>query len=253
MINVQNSAQVSVDVWFWDNSDFSDKADEICQVLSASEIARGNRYASREKALHWSISRAKVREHLGRITKTRPSDLVFEENAYGQLSLASAALPDLSFSISHDGAYSVLAVSQSAAVGVDLESVQDLTREEMDWPLSPTERRHLSAVPSGHLSQAFFRYWTLKEAFIKALGLGVSFPLHDFDMTPFDREPGLLRVKGDPDAPRSWVFDAREYRPNLRLALAVNSRSGAKCTYYANHEAETYLLERILLHSAQDD
>jgi len=174
-----------------------------------------------------------VRTLLAQILDIPAKALKFEENAFGKLSIPARRQADLDFSISHDGSWTVLAVSKGAPVGVDIESVKTLTREEMEWPLSVVERQHLSEIADEDVGQAFFRYWTLKEAFIKGLGLGVSFPLQDFDMTPFGDDPALLRVEGAPEAVKNWVFEARELRPGLRFALAA--RTGGDRPLLAYH------------------
>jgi len=229
----QPSRDLSVDIWLWNNADQVAQADDLFKTLNREECARRDRQFSSEKGVLWAIARANVRARLGAITGQPANELVFEENAYGKPNLAGRTL---SFSISHDGAWTALAVCAAAPVGIDIEAVQTLQREEMDWPLSAVEKQHLAQVAPVDLPQAFFRYWTLKEAFIKALGLGVSFPLHDFDMSPFGEAPSLLRVKGDAAAVRDWTFEAHEIRPNQRFAVAVKTGGeSVKFTYHAKN------------------
>lgn len=234
MLHNQPDNSAAVSVWLWDNSVYLDQTEMLFKTLNADERARRDRQYSRAKGLHWGIARAKVRQELAKISGLSPADLTFQENEFGHLKLEQA---DLSFSVSHDGAWTALAVCDSAPIGVDIESVKPLTREEMDWPLSPRERTDLAKVDDADLLQAFFRYWTLKEAFIKALGLGVSFPLEDFDISSFGTEPALLRVAGEPDAPSEWCFAAREIRPDLRFALALKTKGiPPKFSYYEKME-----------------
>ncbi|NQY97375.1 MAG: 4'-phosphopantetheinyl transferase superfamily protein [Henriciella sp.] len=230
MTPASENSEVSVEIWLWDNADYVGEADHLFTLLNDEELARRDRQFSRQKGTFWAISRARVRERLASITGKTAVDLQFEENEYGKLRLPGA---NLHFSLSHEGSWTALAICEQAEIGLDLEAVKPLSREEMDWPLSPVERQHLSEVASEDIPQAFFRYWTLKEAFIKGLGLGVSFPLEDFDMTPFGEAPGLLRVHGDPEAAKNWVFEAHEIRPGLRFAVGV--KSGGKELKLAYH------------------
>ncbi len=231
MTQIQLNSDITVSVWLWDNAEFSSQAEALASVLNEEEIARRDRQFSLTKGLHWSISRARVRHKLAEITGRPAAQLEFEENTFGHLTLKQA---DLSFSVSHDGSRTALAVCETAPIGIDIESIKPLSREEMEWPLSSRERSDLAQVGDEHLLQAFFRYWTLKEAFIKALGFGVSFPLGDFDMSPFGAEPALLRVAGDPDAPGDWCFEASEIRPGLRFALA--SKTNGNSPKFSYHE-----------------
>nr|WP_070960549.1 4'-phosphopantetheinyl transferase superfamily protein [Hyphomonas sp. Mor2] len=232
-VSAEIESEVSVDLWFWNNADETDRSAVLFKSLNEMELARRDRHFSPEKGRHWAISRAQVREHLAVITGSDPRALEFEENDFGRPCLVGS---DLSFSVSHDGSWTVLAVSRDASVGVDIESIQHLDREEMDWPLSPRERADLARVAPSDRHQAFFRYWTLKEAFIKALGLGVSFPLEDFDMSAFGAKPAVLRVAGAPEAVENWDFKARQIKPDLWFALAVNSCGRTpKITYHAKN------------------
>lgn len=221
MIENLTDNEIAADVWLWDNAEFSNAAEDLLRVLDDQERARRDRQFCKTKGLHWAISRARIRQELAKFTGVAAEDLVFEEDAFGHLTLQQS---DLSFSISHDGAWTALAVCESAQVGIDIESIKPISREEMEWPLSQRERADLARVGDADLLQAFYRYWTLKEAFIKALGLGVSFPLEDFDTSPYGSEPALLRVANDTNAPEEWCFEAREARPGLRLALAVKTK-----------------------------
>jgi 4'-phosphopantetheinyl transferase len=87
----------------------------------------------------------------------------------------------------------------------------------MHWPLSVAERQALDALEGSARDESFYRFWTLKEAFIKGLGIGVSLPGEDFDMSPSHLgEPRLLRLAGAPGEPARWRFaefvPARGYR-----------------------------------------
>ena len=174
----RSNSESTVSVWLWDNADFLSQTEQLDSILSDDERARRDRQFSRTKGLHWAISRVRVRQILGELSEQSADQVRFDENAHGHLILSEA---DLSFSISHDGSWTALAVGAGVRVGIDIESIKPLSRDEMEWPLSPREREDLAEVPDEHVLDAFFRYWTLKEAFIKALGLGVSFPLEDFE------------------------------------------------------------------------
>ena len=221
---------ISIDLQFWDNADYVAQAPSLEKLLSEEERARRDRQVNQEKALFWSISRARIRQFLSAATGVAPDTLIFDVSPYGQLSLRASKDRSIAFSISHSGSLSVLAISRSGLVGVDIEAVKDLSIDEMMWPLSPAEQTDLLSVAPSDVAQAFFRYWTLKEAFIKALGLGVSFPLDDFDISPFGAPPALLRVAEEPEAPAEWAFRAGEIIPRVRYAIAVKS-TGARINF----------------------
>ena len=229
---------IAVEIWLWDNADFEAQGAELCAWLNAEERARRDRKADPRHGLHWAISRAKVRQKLSAVLQVAPEDIAFETNQYGHLSVANAAAQSVWFNISHAGSLTALAISASAPVGVDIEPIQPLNAEEMDWPLSALERTDLAKVPVNDRLAAFFRYWTLKEAFIKGMGMGVSFPLHDFSISSYDAPPALADVAGTAVNPGDWTFEALEILPNMRFALAAKtSGENLECKYNINSEA----------------
>jgi len=115
-------------------------------------------------------------------------------------------------------------------VGVDVE---DMTRpgqtvEIANQFFSPTEVAALRALAGGAQRHRFFEYWTLKEAYIKARGIGVSLPLEWFS---FHLEPGRpVRISFDPsldDDPLSWQFAQFRLTPRHIGALAIRRRAGS--------------------------
>lgn len=232
-MTVTQSPAIAVEIWLWDNAEFEAHAEDLCTCLSAEEQARRARKVKAKMGLHWAISRAKVRQTLSSFIDIPAQEIAFDANEYGQLSVANPQAKPLFFSISHDGSRTALAISPAAPIGVDIERVQRLNPDEMDWPLSIIERRDLANVASQDRFNAFFRYWTLKEAFIKALGTGVSFDLHSFSISPFKTNPVLLEVVGDPNAPADWTFKASEILPGLRFGLAVKTGDAiVNCAYH---------------------
>jgi len=86
--------------------------------------------------------------------------------------------------MSHSGDLALFAFARDLHVGIDVEKTRDL--EEMDrlvnLILTAYEQRHFRGLPSEHRQSAFFRYWTCKEAFVKATGEGLSRPLLSFEI-----------------------------------------------------------------------
>ncbi len=229
---------IAVEIWLWDNADFEAQGPQLCAWLNAEERTRRDRKIDIRQGLHWAISRAKVREKLSDFVDVSPQNIAFETNQYGHLSIANAAAENVWFNISHAGSLTALAISPSAPVGVDIEPIQALNADEMDWPLSVIERADLAKVPVNDRLAAFFRYWTLKEAFIKGMGMGVSFPLHDFSISSYDAPPALAGVAGTAVNPGDWTFEALEILPDIRFALAVKtSGENLECKYNINSEA----------------
>jgi 4'-phosphopantetheinyl transferase len=113
----------------------------------------------------------------------------------------------LSFNLAHTGHLAVYACAFGRAVGIDVERVEeqpDLLDVADNW-FSPFERSALRELPAGSRTAAFYRCWTRKEAYVKAVGSGLTAPLDRFHVTFRPHEPvALLRVDGDPAEAARW-------------------------------------------------
>ena len=183
-----------------------------------------------EKGRHeYLVTRALVRTTLSRYVAVDPRDWRFEKNAYGRPEIAypRAILP-LRFNVSHTDALIVCLVALDREIGVDVESIErpGETVEIADLFFSPTEVAALRVLSTKAQSRRFFEYWTLKEAYIKARGMGVSLPLDQFS---FHLEAGRpVRISFDrrlEDNPQSWQF--AQFRPTVQHIMAVAIRRGA--------------------------
>ncbi len=148
-------------------------------VLSAEETAGMRRFRSaRDRVMH-SVSRACLRLLLGRYREMPPEDIRFEKNGFGKLSLAGDQnAADMRFNISHSGEYVVLGFTLGRDIGVDIEAIKAIAEfgELAHDICSPEELRRLESVPVRDRLTELYRYWTLKEAYVKAIGVGLSFP-----------------------------------------------------------------------------
>ena len=118
------------------------------------------------------------------------------------------ALPDFHFSLSHSGEQVLCAVS-ALPVGCDIEKLGRDTASLARRFFHPKEQAWLFSLPEGEQGAAFFRIWTGKESFIKAIGLGLSQPLDSFAVIP--GEPAALMQNVDPRPWRIRSFREGDY------------------------------------------
>lgn len=97
------------------------------------------------------------------------------KNQYGKPSLTE--YPDIHYSLSHADGIAACVVS-CCECGIDCEAVRPLRPNVMKRAFSEEERRLIEEAPPEQRDLLFFRLWTLKEAYVKALGIGISYPLH---------------------------------------------------------------------------
>lgn len=132
-----------------------------------------------------------------------------------------ATRPAFVFNLSHTQGLVACVVALNGEVGVDVERVADagdllaLARQSF----SPAEAAHVAELSGAARVEAFFAYWTLKEAYVKARGLGLSLDptAFSFDLGP----PDALRAVSDGDDRGRWRFLRAAPKPDIRLALAA--------------------------------
>jgi 4'-phosphopantetheinyl transferase len=143
-------------------------------LLSRDEQRRLAAYRSRESAERFVVTRALVRLVLGERLGVDPCDVAISHTERGKPVLAES----LQFNVSHSGDLILLAVSDDRAVGVDVERRRDVERVQAlvaRW-LTADERDQVTRIAESGLavSEAFLRVWSLKEARLKALGVGIA-------------------------------------------------------------------------------
>jgi 4'-phosphopantetheinyl transferase len=194
-------------------------------ALSADEKARAARFRFDIHRTRFTAGRAVLRHLLAGYLKVRPGEVSFRYSAHGKPSLAgSAADSGLRFNFSNAGGMALAAFALEREVGVDLEElkrVADFAAISKRY-FSPAENEALRALPPEPREAAFFTCWTRKEAYIKAVGEGLSIPLGSFDVTlaPGD-PPRLLATRGEPGGEARWSLHALDPGPGYVGALAV--------------------------------
>lgn len=190
------------------------------RMLEPDEINRASRFHFEKHRNHFIVARGFLRSVVARYLEMRPEALRFSYGAYGKPALASEHL--LRFNLSHSHEVALLAVTLDAELGVDVEHIRaDFASEEIARRFfSRAEVEVFNALPQEEQVAAFFRCWTRKEAYIKAIGKGLSQALDAFDVTLApDAAPALLRASDD-DASR-WLLRNVDVGEGYAGALAV--------------------------------
>ena len=109
-------------------------------------------------------------------------------------------------------------------IGVDVERLSRVTKPSLiaDRFFAPAEVAALRALPEPQQRQRFFELWTLKESYIKARGLGLAIPLHQFWFAEPDGDPVAISFGPElPDDPHAWQFRLIERGPEYATAVGV--------------------------------
>jgi len=219
-----------VDVWLTALAGIGDERQlAYRRLLDAPERERWQRFLVEGARLQYLVGRALVRTTLSRYAGVPEDAWRFEPNRHGRPYISQPAeFRDLYFNLSHTEGLVACAVSRSSDVGVDVENIQ---RELDTLALAPTvfapmEVASLWQCRPEERSHYFFSYWTLKEAYIKARGMGLALALDGFW---FDLGGAAPRVTfGDrcPDQAGRWRFRQFMPTPQHKLAVAVSPPAG---------------------------
>lgn len=199
---------------------------EYRRLLSKEEVQQQQHFYFERDRHRYLVTRAMVRTVLSRYADVEPGEWRFTVNAYGKPSIdvAHAAARKIEFNVSHAGGLVVLAVAHERALGVDVENVrsQRAAVEIADRFFAPEELQALHALPKAEQPQRFFEYWTLKESYVKARGMGLSIALDRFAFLMEDRAQIRLTIdRRLGDNPERWAFWQFEPAPGYLLALCV--------------------------------
>jgi len=194
-------------------------------LLSDAERQRASRFVSDRDRRRFTVARARLRRLLSARLGVRPESVELVYGAHGKPALARCfADSDLRFNVSHSNDVAVYAFSPGREIGIDIESVC-VIRDAEDIVarfFSHCERVAYLALDPRDRPLGFFNCWTRKEAFIKALGGGLSHPLDRFDVSLAPGEPAkILRVESTPGGQCGWTLHSFSPGPGLIGAIVV--------------------------------
>jgi 4'-phosphopantetheinyl transferase len=204
---------------------------KLSQVLSQSERERADRFRFEIDRRRSVIGRGCLRLLLGRILSSRPEALEIHSDEFGKPSLTGKQAA-LQFNLSHSGNAVLIAIARGRAVGVDVEKIRtDLALDEIATRFfSANECNALATLTGSARYLGFFTCWARKEAYLKARGVGLSLPLHEFDVSflPHER-PRLLATRHDPPDANRWRLVALNVSPDYAAAVAAAGDWTLKC------------------------
>jgi 4'-phosphopantetheinyl transferase len=198
-------------------------------VLSTSEKQQAGRFHFQRGQNAFLASRSLRRRALSHYAAVDPGVWQFAVNEHGQPRIASPVLDEtLEFSCSKSVDVVICAVTRGISVGVDIERVDRRVPEGMAEAIfAPSERAALAALPQQEQGKRFFTYWTLKEAYLKARGLGLSLPLDPpaFSVADSPRREGNLAFSVANDY-GEWHFTLLAPSPSHIAAVCVRGHAG---------------------------
>jgi 4'-phosphopantetheinyl transferase len=176
-----------VHVWRLDLENLSPNTINFCyQLLSQDEKYRAERFYFKDDRDRFINTRAFLRYLLGSYTDFEPSMIEFSYNYYGKPSLSSKTKKSpIHFNLTHSKDIVLYAFSFNYLLGIDIEYIRhDIQWKEIaDSLFSENENSIIENIDPKLQIEVFYQCWTRKEAFLKGLGLGLSIPLNQFEVS----------------------------------------------------------------------
>ena len=160
--------------------------ESLLGMLSADEVERAGSFHFERDQKCFIVARGMLRKILGQYLGKNPHKLRFEYTSHGKPVLAGKPSHDaLRFNLSHSGSFALYAITRGRNIGIDLEYKNDDVAVEQIAQrfFSKGEISSLERIHENKRNEVFFQYWTRKEAFLKATGQGLSFPMERVDVS----------------------------------------------------------------------
>jgi 4'-phosphopantetheinyl transferase len=174
-----------VDLWLASSKASEALLAQYRTLLSDEEKSQEFRFYFESDRRRYLVTRALVRSVLSRYSNTPPSEWRFVKDSFGRPLVANDGEieKELSFNVSHASNLILMGVTRESPLGVDIEFVRHhpeaFQQIAQQW-FSGEEATSLKALPPDRQVPGFFEYWTLKESYAKARGVGLSMPFNSF-------------------------------------------------------------------------
>ncbi len=199
----------------------SEDLESALEILSEDELQRFHAFHFDQDRKDYALAHALLRKTLSDLEPgTAPRDWQFAPMATGKPAVAGRS--DLDFSLTHTRGLVACAVTREGVIGIDAETDQRAVEVDMLMRdvCSPGERQELAKVEGAHKTSRFLDFWTLKEAYLKAVGLGITADLTTVSFTLADDRDIALSAPPDLRRPAS-SFQISRRSGHWRVALAV--------------------------------
>ena len=194
-------------------------------LLDSDEAARYRKFLFDRDRKIYLAAHTLLRTALTRYAPVRPAEWVFCRNDFGRPEIAAPKLTlPLRFNLTHTQGLVACGITRRVDIGVDIEAI---AREAPYLGLAkryfaPDEYQSLRSLPNEMQIERFFAVWTLKEAYIKARGVGLSLPLDGFTFELDDSGLGPIRFHSRlGDRPGEWQFALEPVASGHMLAVAI--------------------------------
>ena len=192
------------------------------KLLSPDEKKRAEKFRFAKDSQRFIATRGILRSLIGKYLEINPAEISFQYSEFGKPGIANNN--SLQFNISHSQNIALFAFTEKFNIGIDVEFVNPNieVKEIAARFFSTNEIKNLLALPEKQQTLGFFYCWTRKEAFIKAVGKGLSFPLDKFEVSLEPDKPAkLLAIDRQPKDVSKWSIYSLSPEPNFAGSLVI--------------------------------
>jgi len=237
-IQLLSNLENEVHVWFCCPDKITDKSvlDEYISILSAEETAKYKRFHFEKDRHSYLVSHALVRKVLSSYCGISPNEWGFTNNQHGKPDISpEIKCPALKFNLSHTDGMSVCVVSLDNDCGIDVENVQRKSRTfaVADRMFAAAEVATMRSGNDSEVQRKFFEFWTLREAYVKAIGTGLGGSSKAFyfsvdEQEDSRREARIHFVPSDKGKSSVWQFLLLKLSDQHVAAVSVKSENVKK-------------------------
>ena len=191
-------------------------------MLSPEERSRADRFRHEWHRRRFIVAHGRLRQLLAAVTGEPPASLRFRQGPHGKPFLDQGP----SFNLSHSGDRLLFGVSKAGRIGVDLEEERPVREMEAlaRKKFAAEEVEAFLAAPAVDRPRTFFRIWTLKEAYLKGVGTGLSTRLDSFavESGPASERSAILRIDDPREAVDRWIVRTIPASEGAYAAVAID-------------------------------
>jgi len=222
--NLQNE----VHIWAVDLNNLKVRGNEAEKMIPKAEREKSKRFRLEILRTRYIKGHHLLRTLLGMYLGIDFFDQEFHYNQYGKPSLKNEKDSNsIYFNLSNSENICVCAFTKDGDVGVDMEKIHNMTNMDsiVERFFSPSENIKFCSLPEHSRKKSFFKYWTRKEALLKAMGVGLSFPLDKFDvLSDEDNASQVSIITRHQNAETEWTLRDIDIFEGFASALALEGK-----------------------------
>jgi 4'-phosphopantetheinyl transferase len=226
-----------VHIWIINIENYRENINNFQKILSRDEQEKVKKFSFDKLKERFIINRGYLRTILGQYLKIKPEEICFTYNQKGKPLLDKKIIPKIEFNLSHTNNYAVYAISKNN-IGIDLEKIDAKVEVENIAKrfFCDNESNYLSNLPSMQKPEYFFKLWTIKEAYLKAIGEGLSGGLDSicFAINKNNQQIELFTQRKDQKVNNNWHFKTWILVDDHIMSIAINSLIEPKFYYYSD-------------------